>query len=971
MFLVSISINSYCQSLVYANYTVNDGLPGQTVYCALQDSKGFMWFSTDAGVTRFDGVHFKNYTRKDGLTDNEVFGINEDAAGRMWFLTFNGQLCYLKDERFHNPQNDSMMKAASASSSFFAFYQDNSFNVWFSTFAGTIIRIDTLGNVYKYQMPELNRATSFFHFYETPDNELWVIGDKNFFKFQKEEFVLLSGPVIKSGDGLAYNFISKGNALFLSTKGIERLINKDYGVIISSEKIPFTDKVLRLHYTSRNDIWVTNQKDQTLYYKYDNGTYLPYRVYLKGSAIIYVYTDHEANTWFCSAGNGVFKLPAQSFSNRSFTSSDGLSQDNLTSVKIANDSSIWLGFSNGIINRVKQNKIESFDCNFSGKNYNRILQIEVDRENNIWAATDDGVALIKKIYIKKFAPPFRVKINKSESFYSCMSLDFDSSGRLFAAWKSGLGEIQYTDFGYVLFPIKNKLPVKRIFTQFFDHNNKHWISTDEGLCTFEGDSLINYSVFDVRLKDRITHIKETSDNTLVLATYGNGILFLKDQKITKQIDITNGLSGSICKRLYTDGDTIYAATDKGLSIFVYKPTGNFNLENYTTSDGLLSNGVNDVCVKLNTVYVATSDGLSMLPISLNRNYTEPPPLYITAFKVNTTYMDSLQNIKLSYDRQYLQFSFVAPTFDHPELLTYQYKLTGLSESWSETKNNSVEFTALNPGVYIFQVRAKKYNSDWCKPEVLKFEIIAPFYESIWFQLVIANSLIILLYIILRNLVGRKFRKKLALYEQQRALQMERNRISTDMHDDLGADLTNIVILSKIAKKTLKIENDQNKIVDKIGIAANDVINKMNEIIWAMNPANDTLSNLISYLHRYSKEYLDLNDIKVHIEMPYSVPEVSLKAAYRRNIFLILKESLHNIVKHAKTSNVIIKIELDPILKKLLLTIQDNGKGFSVSEQTGSGNGLINMQKRMTEIKGNIHMISSVGKGTTINVTAPF
>lgn len=959
------------QSLVYENYTVNDGLAGQTVYSAFQDSKGFMWFATDAGASRFDGVHFENFNSTNGLPDDELRSVNEDASGRIWFLSFNGKMCFLKDNKFHTPDNDTLVRKASGNAAVFSFYQDNGKNVWFSTASGIIVRVDTTGRVSKYEVPAFNEESFYYSFYETPDNELWIIGQKDFFKFEKNQFVILSGPVLKTSETLPYYFISKGNALFLSDKGLERLINKDYGVIIPDQKIPFSDKALALHYTSRNDIWITNQKDQTLYYKYDNGSYLPYRVYLTGNAITTVYTDREKNTWFCSAGNGVFKLPAASFSNRSFTSEDGLSQNNISTVNAGPDSSLWVGFPNGIVNRIKQNKTEIFDCNFSGKNYNKILQIMPDKENNIWVATDDGVVLIKKIYEKKYAPPFHVKMEGLPGYYPCNALAVDNSGHLFTSWNNGIGFIKYTDQGYIVIPLQTNRFIQKIYTLFFDVDNTLWLSTNEGLCSIENDTIVNNYSLNKDLKDRITNISETTDGTLILATYGNGILLWKNGKIKQHINIGNGLSGNICKKIYAHADTVYVATDKGLSMFVYNASAPIKPENFTTSDGLLSNGVNDVNIKLNNVYVATSEGISILPISPNRNYAEPPNLYITSFKVNTTLMDSLQNVKLSYDRQYLQFTFVAPTFDHPELLTYQYKLSGLNEKWSETKNNAVEFTSLNPGVYVFQVRARKYNSDWSKPEVLKFEITAPFWEEIWFKLVVANSLILIFYFLLRNMVARKYRKKLALYEQQRALQLERNRISTDMHDDLGADLTNIVILSKIARKTLKIQEDQNHVIDRIGLAANDVINKMNEIIWAMNPANDTLSNLVSYLHRYTKEYLELYSIPVQINMPAAVPAVTLKAAFRRNVFLILKESLHNIVKHAHASRVTITIESAQTEKIFRLTIQDNGQGFSITDRTGSGNGLINMKKRMTEINGTIHMVSSENNGAIVNVVVPF
>ncbi|MEO5569976.1 MAG: two-component regulator propeller domain-containing protein, partial [Bacteroidia bacterium] len=449
-FFFTVTVQS--QSLVYKNYTVNDGLCGQTVYYSFEDSKGFMWFATDAGVSRFDGVHFQNFNTQDGLSDNEVHKIIEDSKGRIWFLTSNGKISYLQDNVFHNPSNDTLAKQVSGGSAFFECYKDNFDNLWFSTYSGAIIRVKKNNSVKKFTLPVNVKTRTLYGFYETPDNELWIIGNKMFYKYDNGSFIPLSGPVIKSGERLPFYFISKGNALLLSDNGLERLINKNYGVIIPSAKIPFNDKTLGLYYTARNDIWITNQKDQTLYFKYDSGMYLPVRTYLKGNAIIFVYTDREENTWFCSAGNGVFKLPAQSFSNRSYTVEDGLSYNNVTTVKMGNDSSLWLGFSNGIINRLKQNKIEIFDCNFTGKNNNRILQIETDAENNIWAATDDGVALIKKIYEKKYAPPFHVKIDNSDAPYSCKSMCYDSSGHLTVSWLNGVGEIWYTDDGYEILP---------------------------------------------------------------------------------------------------------------------------------------------------------------------------------------------------------------------------------------------------------------------------------------------------------------------------------------------------------------------------------------------------------------------------------------------------------------------------------------------------------------------------------------
>ncbi|MFI5219922.1 MAG: two-component regulator propeller domain-containing protein, partial [Bacteroidia bacterium] len=975
-FLIFLSVctfidseNSICQSLVYENYTVNNGLPSQAVNYAFEDSRGFMWFATDAGVSRFDGLNFTNFTTQQGLSDNEVFSMAEDSRKRLWFLTSNGKLSYLYNGVFYNPDNDSTASQASGNSGFFSFLEDNNNNVWLSTLSGQLICIQHNGMVSRFEAPELKAGINRLNFYQTTDNELWIITGHLFYKFDSGEFIPLTGPEISAIGSLPFYNISKGDALFLSPKGLERIINKNYGIIIPNIKIPFHDKAVRLYYTSFHDIWITNQSDNTLYFKYDKGTYLPYRTYFKGNSVSFVYADREKNTWFCSATNGIFKLPAQSFSNRSITVEDGLSQNSVSCISIDRDSMLWLGFSNGTVNRISPNKIELFDCNFNNQNNNRIIKIIPDRENNIWAATNNGLFLIKKIYNKKYAPPFFVKLINGTGNYSCKNISIDSN-EIIASWQNGIGIVKYTDHGYALSSFKLNLETNHIYGHFKDRTGKLWLSDISGVCYIEKDSLLCFTTSDIT-SNRISDISTTSDGTLVLATHGEGILFFKNGRVTARVNSTNGLSGNICKKLFITGDTIYVITDKGLSRFLFTENAEYRPENFTASEGVLSNAVNDLMVHNGTIYIATSEGLSLVPVAVNRSIADPPPLYIISFKVNSSLMDSLNNNKLSYDRQHLQFSFVAPTFDHPEMLMYQYKLSGLHEEWVETKNKTVEFSALDPGKYIFQLRAKKYNSDWSKPEVLKFEITAPIWGTLVFRLVVANSLILVLYFLLNNIVSRKYRRQLALYEQQRALQLERNRISTDMHDDLGADLTNIVILTKIASKTIKLEGEQKSKLEKIATASNDVINKMNEIIWALNPANDTLRNLISYLHRYAKEYLDLNERKISIKIPTTVPDVSLKAAYRRNIFLILKESLHNIVKHSGADNVEIEININNERRRFNLNIKDNGKGFSVSDKTGSGNGLLNMRKRMTEIKGVVNIESSVGHGSVVKVTAAY
>src|SRR6185503_14596300 len=194
---------------------------------------------------------------------------------------------------------------------------------------------------------------------------------------------------------------------------------------------------------------------------------------------------------------------------------------------------------------------------------------------------------------------------------------------------------------------------------------------------------------------------------------------------------------------------------------------------------------------------------------------------------------------------------------------YAYRLHGNAE-WTETNNNSVEFSALRPGHYIFELRAKKIDSDWSRPIQAGFTIIPPVWQTIWFRFAGAVVLVACLFILIRYYSTRKLRLQLALARQRQAIEAERNRIATDMHDDLGSDLTKITIWSSI------IESESEKIETikpfnrEISATANSLLKKMDEIIWTLNPTNDTLLNLASYLHQFSLNFFEGTAVRCYV-----------------------------------------------------------------------------------------------------------
>ena len=197
-----------------------------------------------------------------------------------------------------------------------------------------------------------------------------------------------------------------------------------------------------------------------------------------------------------------------------------------------------------------------------------------------------------------------------------------------------------------------------------------------------------------------------------------------------------------------------------------------------------------------------------------------------------------------------------------------------------------------------------------------------------------------------------------------AQQEERNRISADMHDELGAGMTAIRLMSEMAK--VKTADNPITEIDKISDSANDLLNKMNAIIWSMNSSNDTLPNLVSYIRSYAITYFENLDIKCRIDINDEVPEKELYGEKRRNIFLTVKEALNNIVKHSKATAVVIDFSFE---KNICIKIQDNGIGINHNKLREFGNGLKNMRKRMESMGGNFETHNNVG--TTIKLCIPF
>jgi signal transduction histidine kinase len=326
-------------------------------------------------------------------------------------------------------------------------------------------------------------------------------------------------------------------------------------------------------------------------------------------------------------------------------------------------------------------------------------------------------------------------------------------------------------------------------------------------------------------------------------------------------------------------------------------------------------------------------------------------------------------LRLPPNLETLDFEFTALNFATPENVKFEYRLVGQDDDWIEgNTSRSVSYSRLPHGDYCFQVRACNIAGIWSQVASLNLQV-APFYwQTWWFRMLVLAAFTAGIVAVVRYVSFRRLHHRLRLLEQQAALQKERARIAKDIHDDLGADLTQIAYLGELAQQDRAEPEKVAERVDTISTTARQAVKSLDEIVWAINPRNDTLPHLIDYVGQFALDYLRLAGIRCRLDFPEQIPPHPLPTDLRHNFFLVIKEALHNIVKHAAATEIRLRVVLREDF--LEMTIEDNGRGFAQAPDNALADGLRNMRQRMAELGGECNIESQLQVGTRVFLRLP-
>lgn len=538
----------------------------------------------------------------------------------------------------------------------------------------------------------------------------------------------------------------------------------------------------------------------------------------------------------------------------------------------------------------------------------------------------------------------------------------------------------------IFYPTDTKDPFTsdQLATIFEDSKGILYICGMEGgFITFNPDSetfkIYHHDPKDpFSVSDETAHcFHETKNGLILFGTLGGGINFFNPvTKKFKSFTTRDGLvQDNVCSIIEDKKGNFWAATRGGISCFAlpddpFMPDCKIKFRNYDISDGIPSNDLDlssAFCDTDGTLFFGTKNSgmFYFHPDSLKDNDFKPP-VYITQFYLNNKLVNSkdsgsvlkspiefTKEVKLNYKQNVISFEFAALNYIHPEKNKYAYMLEGYDKDWiyTDASKRFATYTNLSPEEYTFKVKATNNDGVWNEiPTELIIIISPPFWQTTWFR--------ILVLITIAGIIYAAFRYRV---HQVLKLQKIRNRIAADLHDDIGSTLNSISVYSEVAKKDPLRANHA---MSMIGESSRKIIDSLSDIVWTINPQNDSFDKLIIRMRSLAHNLLKAKKIDCVFKADETLNEMTLSMEIRRNIYLIFKEALNNLVKYSKATKASVLLSHEN--KTVTFVIRDNGTGFD-SSMGFNGNGIGNMKRRAQEIKASLNIESTPGNGTNIEL----
>lgn len=1014
-------------------YTVADGLPNNVINKVVRDSRGFLWFCTAEGLSRFDGYTFTNYGVDQGLPHPIVTDFLETRNGELWIATNGGLVLF-------NPRGEPTAHVVFASEqtatpSMFTVVvpenedrraravnvltEDHEGTIWCGTWT-TLYRLERSAGHFKLLPADLatrrdpSKEVFVTDLLEDRRGSLWVAAFSGLYRRRPDGSI----RHYTTRDGLPNDIIhdlleDHQGRLWAGTRlgGFFRFAINDSDDSVSiadaySRKngLP-TDWVFQLFETSDHRFWVATNTGLVEFFPDANGQDQKFRAYTPKNGLTFheitaLEEDTGGNLWLGTNTAGAMKLVHGGF----------LTYDELDGVVTVNAifadhqggvcfrayvlgdtlSPNFAGAERGLLNKSEsaaRQQLGRFDGHSfkwfmpDGLNKTGWVFEEVTRQardGEWWVGTGSGLyrfpAKENFTEIESTRPLAVYTTRDGLAALQVYRLFEDSTGAIWvstigspnglARWTRPSERIQ--DLGSSPGLPSPKDDLARSFGE--DRSGNIWIGFGGGLARYRQGSFAYFTTNEGLPPGAIGQVYLDHAGRLWFTSSRSGLVRVDDpaaeRPVFKSYTTAQGLSSNGAGVIIEDlQGRLYVSTGRGIDQFD-PDTG--RVKHFTTADGLATGSIDAAFRDRNGAFwFGTTKGMSRFEPPADGSGTSPPIL-INGLRVagSTQHVSALGEKEISLpdfpaDRNQLQIDFVGLSFAPGDLLHYQYKLEGTNADWSApTEQRTVNYANLAPGRYRFLVRA--VTSDdivSAAPAVVTFTILPHIWQRWWFLSLIAVLLAAAAYAAYR-------------YRLRRVIELERvrTRIASDLHDDIGSNLSLIAGLSEVLGQSAQRDNP--KMAERLSVMA-DVsrrsVEAMSDIVWVVNPSRDNVLDLAHRMRRFASDSFASRDIQFHFDAPKPDQNVRINAEVRREVFLVFKEGVNNVARHSgcKSAEATLKIERGTIILK----ISDDGHGFDEAG-TDHGQGLDSMRRRAEKLGGRLEVISESNAGTTVILKAP-
>ncbi|MBK8947037.1 MAG: hypothetical protein IPM32_17455 [Ignavibacteriae bacterium] len=984
--------------MAFERISIDQGLSNNSINCILQTSDGFIWIATKDGLNRFDGNSFKvfkhDFSRKNSLPQNYVMCLLEDKSKNFWIGTWGGGLCKFNFEKENFKSYNTIEKYDDYVQSL---YEDKNGIIWFGTLDGGLNKLNPLNgkleNYSTYKNAQHYFPSNNVTFTLQNENLLYIgTWEKGLYKLNLKnnsfEKIVLNQNSNSPNGNLIWHIseIGKGEFLLSSDNGIIT-----YNLLNEKSKYFHTNEIFRtVLCDSKNRIWAgtynyhgiylfensENLNEQSLILQYSD--YDP--TTLTSSRIRCMYEDKSKNIWI-GTEDGLNKLPAakEFYQFKYFpVKNSTISGRVISSIYEGKNNILYVGYGGDGFSKIDfaTGESKNFKSNNSNNSLNAsdVVCLLEDKFENLWIGTSYGGLNFYNPKLDKFEKflhnpndAFSIKSNWVQQVQELNDVE------LLIGTNESLEIFNKTSKKFELFS-KKYLKQKNIIPDsisvnslFIDSKKNIWIGTWlNGLYKYSSkdSSVLHFLPIDGNNKsissNKITSITEDSKGNIWIGTHSGGFnKFNNEENNFTNYNTQNGLPNDVVFGILEDSDgALWISTMQGLVKFI-QSENKFRI--YDKSDGLINNQFNWHAYYKNKngrLYFGGINGLVYFNPNKIKQDTITQNVKFISFKINdrefynSYLLNKFNTIELDYNQNFFTIEFSVLDFAPSNRHKYLYKLDGIDYDWiSSESKNFASYTDIDPGEYNFFVKASNADGYWSKTSSLKIIINPSWWMTWWFKSLVIGLASLLAYYIYKLRI-------------KQLLEIERIRlnISRDLHDEIGSNLSSISVESQVLMNTENIPSNIKEQLSIIKKTSVETMEAMRDIIWFINPKNEWNNDLIFKMREASSNLLA--GINWNFESSKDIKIDLLKLEVKRNIFLIYKESLNNIVKHSQAKNC--KIKFIENSSAFYLEIIDDGIGFEI-ENLKRKNGLLNIQNRAEQINAKFKIDTNIYCGTKISI----